>query len=254
MGSSRDNGAHSLKPLIGSPVRDPLPKGVTGLPPIAGSVAADAGPASFTFGDPRLPARFWAKVRVLENGCWEWTATRRTGYGRFKVGSRRDRTARFLQAHRFAYETLVGPIPEGLESDHLCRNRPCIFPAHIEPVTPRENVLRGDGPSARAARQTHCLRGHPLNEINTCRLPSGKRECRPCRRLRQNARNIAIASSQAGYISNRRTPLPERVLPCLPGGDGPRGSGAGSTHGRSPFSLSAPAPLLSHRKKMAPAC
>ena len=96
-----------------------------------------------TFGDPRLPPRFWSKVRVLPNDCWEWTGTRNgVGYGRLGIGSRTDSSARMVYAHRFAYEHLVGPIPSELESDHLCRNRACVNPLHIEPVTRSVNFLR----------------------------------------------------------------------------------------------------------------
>ena len=117
------------------------------------------------FGDTRLPARFWAKVDP--NGpipahcpdlgpCWEWTGARGSkGYGHFLIGSRRDGSRRPVLAHRLAYETLIGPIPKGLESDHLCHNgsgcpgghdclhRTCANPAHIEPVSHAENVRRG---------------------------------------------------------------------------------------------------------------
>jgi len=105
-----------------------------------------------TFGDERLPPRFWAKVRIASvpahrpdlGPCWEWTACRdRCGYGRFSIGSRRDGNRRLVQAHRFVYETLIGPIPGGLESDHLCRNYPCVNAAHLEPVTHTLNVQRG---------------------------------------------------------------------------------------------------------------
>jgi len=138
-----------------------------------------------TVGDPRLPARFWAKVRVSENGCWEWMGARAKGYAHFSVGSRIDGSYRSIRGHRLAYETMIGPIPPLLEPDHLCRNRACVQPEHIELVTMRENILRGNGPSALNARKTHCLRGHPFDEINTCSLRTGKRECRACRRLRQ---------------------------------------------------------------------
>jgi len=103
------------------------------------------------FGDSRLPARFWAKVRLGSvpihrpdlGPCWEWMACRtRSGYGHFHVGSRTDGSMRQVRPHRLAYETLIGPIPEGLQSDHLCRNRPCIRPNHIEPVTGSVNCLR----------------------------------------------------------------------------------------------------------------
>ena len=149
-------------------------------------------PQSPTFGDPRLPLRFWAKVRILDNGCWEWMAYRNAeGYGMFGIGSRVDGVA---LAHRFAYMKLIGPIQQGLQSDHLChtisdclggRNCPhrrCVYPLHIEPVSSRENNLRGNGFSAREARQTHCLRGHPFDLLNTYVAPnSGRRRCRICR-------------------------------------------------------------------------
>ncbi|MFJ4777405.1 HNH endonuclease signature motif containing protein [Streptomyces sp. NPDC088762] len=69
--------------------------------------------------------------------------------------------------HRIMYEQAKGPIPEGLQIDHLCRNRACANPEHLEAVTQKENILRGTGPSAQQARQTHCLNGHPFDEVNT---------------------------------------------------------------------------------------
>ena len=106
-----------------------------------------------SFGDPRLPARFWAKVRTGSipahrpdlGSCWQWTAARFVGgYGLFHVGSRIDGSARPAYAHRFAYEVLIGPIPKPLEPDHLCRNRACVCPTHLEPVTRAVNTQRGD--------------------------------------------------------------------------------------------------------------
>lgn len=86
--------------------------------------------------------RFWAKVD-RSGDCWRWTgALARGGYGFAVVGSRDD-PQRYRNAHRFAYELSVGPIPEGLELDHLCRNRRCVNPAHLEPVTHSENMRRG---------------------------------------------------------------------------------------------------------------
>lgn len=81
-----------------------------------------------------------ARVRVTSSGCWEWPGNQRGGYGRIetKVAGKRRRPA----AHRVFYEEFVGPIPDGLSIDHLCRNRACVNPDHLEPVSMRENLLR----------------------------------------------------------------------------------------------------------------
>lgn len=122
-----------------------------------------------------LADRFWPKVvRDPDTGCWEWTGATARGYGQIWSAGQR------VYAHRLAYELLVGPIPEGLELDHLCRNRPCVNPRHLEPVTHRVNTLRGVSPSAKAATQTHCVHGHPFDEANTYRLSDGARRCRRC--------------------------------------------------------------------------
>ena len=129
----------------------------------------------------RLPAlRFWEKVEVSAHGCWEWRAATRSGYGQFYDGTR------FVPAHRFAYELMVGPIPAGKLIDHLCRNRACVRPDHIEPVTNRENIMRGIGRTARHYKQTRCWRGHEFTPENTYHRVKGGRQCRECTRL--NAR------------------------------------------------------------------
>lgn len=124
--------------------------------------------------------RFWAKVWKTE-GCWFWTASvDHNGYGQFRHGTRT------VKAHRYAYETLVGPIPKGLEPDHKCRRHRCVNPADMELVTHRVNVLRGTAPSAIHARKTHCPNGHAYDEANTYRYPDGGRRCRTCQRAAQN--------------------------------------------------------------------
>ncbi len=109
--------------------------------------------------------------------CWTWKLTPRAdGYGRTHW------RGRSRQAHCAVYEMLVGPIPEGRELDHLCRNRICVNPAHLEPVTHRVNCLRGESPAAHNARKTHCKRGHSFNEANTYFARDGSRHCRICHR------------------------------------------------------------------------
>ena len=123
--------------------------------------------------------RFWAKVeRRGADDCWTWTAGTSEGYGQFGL-SRRSGS---IRAHRFAYELLIGPVPDGLELDHLCRNRLCVNPAHLEPVSRRENILRGESPTAQHARQTHCKNGHPLSGDNLYLHPKGSRVCLTCKR------------------------------------------------------------------------
>jgi hypothetical protein len=114
--------------------------------------------------------------------CWPYPGciNKHTGYG--KTWDRR--LWRSSDAHRVAYELLVGPVPDGLVLDHLCRNRACCNPAHLEPVTMRENLRRGVSPSAQQARQTHCFRGHPLSGDNLVWVARGrKRGCKECRRF-----------------------------------------------------------------------
>lgn len=117
-----------------------------------------------------LAERFEEKYVAAENGCWQWTAGKMShGYGMIAVG----RTMKY--AHRVAYELLVGPIPDGLTIDHLCRNRACVNPEHLEAVTIQENVRRG-------CTKTHCLRGHVYDEVNTYTSKVGHRQCRVCAR------------------------------------------------------------------------
>lgn len=126
--------------------------------------------------------RFWRHVEITTGGCWLWTGSLSgKGYGRFHSGGRRGRS---LRAHRVAYELLVGPIPDGLQLDHVtawgCTSKACVNPAHLEPVTNRVNVLRGVGPTAQNAAKTHCFRGHPFDDENTQVRRDGHRRCREC--------------------------------------------------------------------------
>jgi len=124
-------------------------------------------------------SRFWRKVRKTDT-CWLWLGAkaRKTGYGRFTVNRKRR-----LCAHQFAYEINKGPIPAGLEVDHLYRNRLCVNPAHLEAVTHRENNNRGIGISANNARKEFCKYGHALSGTNLY-VYRGMRQCKTCRNKR----------------------------------------------------------------------
>jgi hypothetical protein len=129
--------------------------------------------------------RFWRYVDKSQGDCWVWTGALSRGYGRFVV---KQRPTVSVASHRYAYELTVGPIPEGLTIDHLCRNKSCVKPRHLEPVTMRINVLRNEGPSAKNAKKTQCDHGHPFSETNTYVYAAGPRKgvrkCRVCERLR----------------------------------------------------------------------
>lgn len=127
--------------------------------------------------------RLLDRVSVADSGCWEFGSLGTDGYGQMWVGSRTDGTRRLRKAHIIAYEIFVGPVPEGRELDHLCRNRACVNPEHLEPVTHQLNVQRGAQGQRQAAR-THCPQGHPYSEVNTYRDRHGKRYCNACRGLR----------------------------------------------------------------------
>jgi len=127
--------------------------------------------------------RFWARVQKGD-GCWLWTGSCTSeGYGQVQ----RDRT--FLLAHRVAYELLRGPVPDGLTIDHVCRVRNCVNPAHLEPVSSRINILRGDGLTAVNSRKDCCIRGHLLAGDNLRITPRGARACRACHRELGRERN-----------------------------------------------------------------
>lgn len=134
---------------------------------------------------PRDVVRFDAKWS-LSGGCWQWLAAIDAhGYGRFSVGGR------MKLAHRIAYEMFVAPIPRGLDLDHICRNRACVNPAHLEPVTRSENLSRSPLMGVKNIGKTHCPRGHEYSAENTRFNTSGARNCRECERSRNRNRKRA---------------------------------------------------------------
>jgi hypothetical protein len=116
-----------------------------------------------------------AEKLLYSEGCWEWLGAHNPkGYALVKYNGRQT------FAHRTVYEVLVGPIPEGLYIDHLCRNTGCVNPDHLEPVTMRENLLRGNTHAARFGSRTHCDSGHRFSHENTIIRSDGSRRCRTC--------------------------------------------------------------------------
>ncbi len=124
-----------------------------------------------------LPANMSRRIALAPTGCWLWTGDRyENGYGRGWIGKGLSR-----QAHRAVYLVLVGQVPEGLVLDHLCRTKLCVNPRHLDVVTHRENILRGEGIAAINAVKTHCVHGHEFDEENTRWTRQGWRYCQRCR-------------------------------------------------------------------------
>lgn len=141
---------------------------------------------------PATPAwRYWSKVRFdgplplvrgVTGRCHVWTGSRNeAGYGTFWLN-------RTIKAHRHAVELAdAAPIPAGLDVDHRCRNRACVRRSHLRAVTHRVNVLASTNHAAYRAAQTHCLRGHPFDAVNTYRARNNTRKCRTCKRAADRA-------------------------------------------------------------------
>lgn len=130
------------------------------------------------------PARFWAEVNKTAD-CWEWIGGKQSsGYGYYALDGK------MRQAHRVAYEMAHGPIPADHQIHHRCHNRPCVNPAHLEPIHKTKHVLIHDTFSGRKSRQTHCIRGHEFTPENTYRW-HGMRKCRTCMRAHKASRRAA---------------------------------------------------------------
>lgn len=148
-----------------------------------------------------LPERFWRKVgfegpKVLDTPCWVWSGANSGSarpYGVSWDGERR------IKAHRWAWSSVHGPIPAGIELDHLCKTTLCVRPSHLEPVTSAENIRRGGAPGPRAVRENTCKRGHPFTPDNTYVRGEKWRECITCKRVasREQKRRKRLARKAA---------------------------------------------------------
>ncbi len=138
--------------------------------------------------------RFWRLVEVIPfHSCWEWVGyINEHGYGKFTIKGKGS--VKCLRAHRLSYELFIGPIPGGLDLDHLCRNRSCVNPHHLEPVTRKENLRRaptscvsgGITTAIQKRALTHCKSGHEFSPENTRITKSGWRQCVECSRKWRN--------------------------------------------------------------------
>jgi hypothetical protein len=151
--------------------------------------------------------RFWAKVAIkLPSECWEWQGyVMPQGYGQFGANGKHS----LVLAHRMVYEFEVGKIPEGLTIDHLCYNRRCVNPAHLEAVTMKENILRADAASINR-NKTHCPKGHAYDQQNTYVGVSGSRFCRACRNLRY--RHVGTPMAQRTHCPQGHAYTPENTI------------------------------------------
>lgn len=153
-------------------------------------------PAKYT--PKKREQAFWNRV-AKSDGCWLWIgAMRKDGYGSFSFDGRK----------RLAHHFLIGNAPEGLEWDHVCRNRGCIRPEHLEAVTHGENARRGEAGSKIAAinrDKTHCPQGHPYDEENTRYRPNGARRCAECNRIqsREGQRKIRLHAFNASQTPSQ---------------------------------------------------
>lgn len=160
----------------------------------------------------QIEQRLLARRRITESGCWEYPGGLTVrGYAPISVGNKKK------LRHRVSYEHFVGPIPEGLDLDHLCRNRACFNPAHLEPVTRSENIRRGIGPQVIREKYlrevTHCRWGHPFDDANTEWRTTGGRRCRICRAAHSRTSEVKRTAARRAKIEaaiargDRRAPL-----------------------------------------------
>lgn len=141
------------------------------------------------------------------SGCWLWIAAvrGRPDYGTFSVNNKQ------VRAHRWAYEHFIGPVPDGLVLDHLCKVSTCVNPWHLEPVTNRENLMRGTNRAAQNARKMHCARGHRLSGDRVTVNDKGHRVCLECHKIKNKTyREKRRRLAEAGKLAARSASIPHR--------------------------------------------
>lgn len=148
-----------------------------------------------------------AMSKILKTDtCWIWQGAKDThGYGSLNFGKKTQ------IAHRVVYEALSGKIPKGMSLDHLCRNPICVNPDHLEPVTHKENVLRGVGPTAINAQKTHCKRGHEFTKDNTRITVVGGRLCRACDKIYKLNWNVRVGAENRAKGLTAKGLIPVRA-------------------------------------------
>jgi hypothetical protein len=148
---------------------------------------------------PDVLTRLLAKIHIDPTaGCWEFTGCRLRGSGYGRIGW----DGRLWLTHRVTYTLMVGPIPDDLEIDHLCKNKPCCNPAHLEAVTRSENLRRGtqgDHLAAFELAKTHCPARHPYDAANTYFTPRGHRQCRICKAEANRRYDVKNRAARAAY-------------------------------------------------------
>lgn len=159
----------------------------------------------------RLAEKIESRITVNDSGCWVYPTKNSDDYARISVKSETTKSGyTTVRPSRVMYEVQVGPIPPGMELDHVksrgCTSTACCNPAHLETVTGRENKLRGDTVAARNAAKTHCPQGHLYDEANTYYSPDGSRLCRACHREKKALRRWLDG---AGLPSSERTHCPQ---------------------------------------------
>ena len=169
--------------------------------------------------------RFWEKVdrhgpipahRPDLGPCWVWTPPSRNdaGYGVFSLAATPEqpgRKPRLIGAHKFSYELVHGPVGDGLELDHLCRNPSCVNPAHLEPVTHRVNTLRGTSPAAEHARQETCSEGHEYDRLATRGNGRVSRRCSVCDNRRNRERPPSLSGPMVGCACGCGATFPQKL-------------------------------------------